>query len=165
MNSKTQKIVMAALVAALCCVATMVIKIPSPLNGYVNLGDCVVLLAGWLLSPQYAFLAAGVGSALADIFSGFVFYAPITFLIKGAMAVIVYYLFKLFKEKLGNTVAKIFGAVIAEITMVAGYFIFEGLLYGFIPAMVNIPANALQGLIGVFLGLLLVKILEKTRLF
>ena len=77
-NSKTKKLVMAALLAALCCVATMIIKIPSPLKGYLNLGDCVVLLSGWLLSPVYGFLAAGVGSALADIFSGYVTYAPAT---------------------------------------------------------------------------------------
>ena len=43
MNTKTKKIVMAALMAALACVATMIIKIPSPLKGYLNLGDCIVL--------------------------------------------------------------------------------------------------------------------------
>ena len=59
---------MAALLAALTCVATMIIKIPSPLKGYLNLGDCVVLLAGWMLSPTYGFLAAGLGSALAYVF-------------------------------------------------------------------------------------------------
>ena len=72
MNRKTKKIVMAALMAALACIATMVIKIPSPLKGYINLGDCVVLVAGWMLSPTYGFLAAGLGSALADVFSGYV---------------------------------------------------------------------------------------------
>ena len=60
------------MLAALVCVATMVIKIPSPLNGYINLGDCIVLLSGWLLSPVYGFMAAGLGSALADLFAGYV---------------------------------------------------------------------------------------------
>ena len=50
-RNTTKKIVIAALLAALTCVATMVIKIPSPLQGYLNLGDCIVLLAGWMLSP------------------------------------------------------------------------------------------------------------------
>ena len=50
-NNKTKKIVVAAMLAALTCVATMIIKIPSPLKGYLNLGDCVVLLAGWMLIP------------------------------------------------------------------------------------------------------------------
>ena len=62
------------MLAALICVATMVIKIPSPLNGYINLGDCIVLLSGWLLSPVYGFMAAGLGSALADLFAGYVTY-------------------------------------------------------------------------------------------
>ena len=47
-KSSTKKIVIAALLAALTCVATMIIKIPSPLKGYLNLGDCVVLLSGWM---------------------------------------------------------------------------------------------------------------------
>ena len=76
------------MLAALTCVATIVIKIPSPLNGYINLGDCIVLLSGWLLSPVYGFFAAGLGSALADLFSGYAAYAPATFLIKGLMALI-----------------------------------------------------------------------------
>ena len=87
------------MLAALTCIATMVIKIPSPLNGYLNLGDCVVLLAGWMLSPVYGFLAAGVGSALADLFSGYVVYAPATFVIKGLMALVAYYGFKLLQPR------------------------------------------------------------------
>ena len=54
-NNITKRIVMAALLTALTCVATMVVKIPSPLKGYLNLGDCVVLLSGWMLGPVYGF--------------------------------------------------------------------------------------------------------------
>lgn len=99
MNNKTRKIVLAAMLAALCCVATMIIKIPSPLKGYLNLGDCIVLLSGFMLSPVYGFLAAGIGSALADIFSGYVIYAPATFIIKGIMTLIAYYGVKLLHKK------------------------------------------------------------------
>ena len=45
MNEKIKKLVTASLLAALTCVATMIIKIPSPMKGYLNLGDCVVLLS------------------------------------------------------------------------------------------------------------------------
>ena len=89
-KNNTKKIVIAAMLAALTCVATMIIKIPSPFKGYLNLGDCVVLFAGWMLTPGYGFLAAGLGSAMADIFSGYMMYAPATFVIKGLMAVIAY---------------------------------------------------------------------------
>lgn len=162
MKSNTQKIVIASMLAALCCVATMIIKIPSPFKGYLNLGDCVVLICGWLLSPMYAFLAAGIGSALADVFSGYVVYAPATFVIKGVMAVIVYTCHKGMYTRLGNTPARLAGGILAEIEMVIGYFVFEGFMYGFAPSAVNIPANAVQGVFGIVIGMILVKIFEKT---
>ena len=164
MHSKTKKIVFAALIAALACVATMIIKIPSPLNGYINLGDCVVLLAGWLLAPWYGFFAAGLGSALADLFSGYATYAPATFLIKGLMALVAFACFKMMNQKTGKLSARIIGGVLAEILMILGYFVFEGCLYGFAPSAVNIPANAVQGLAGIVVGILLIKIFEKANI-
>ena len=163
MNTKTKKLVMAALMAALACVATMIIKIPSPLKGYINLGDCIVLLSGWLLSPMWGFLAAGLGSALADILSGYVIYGPATFLIKGLMSLVAFYGYKLLKDKCSNLASKIISGIAAEIVMLVGYFLFAGILYGFGPAVVNIPANAVQGIAGVVIGLILMKIFEKTK--
>ena len=163
-NNTTQRIVMAALLAALTCVATMIIKIPSPLKGYLNLGDCVVLLAGWMLSPTYGFLAAGLGSALADTFSGYVTYVPATFVIKGLMALIAFYGFKLLHSKLGNISSRIISGIVAEVVMVAGYFLFEGFLYGFGPSLVNIPANVIQGIAGLIIGTILVKVFEKSKI-
>lgn len=164
MNTKTKKIVMAALMAALACVATMIIKIPSPLKGYLNLGDCIVLTAGWLLSPTYGFLAAGIGSALADVFSGYVTYAPATFIIKGLMALIAFYGFKLLNKKIGNLPSRIISGIVAEIVMILGYFVFEGFLYGFIPSAVNIPANGVQGIAGLIIGVILIKVFEKSKI-
>ena len=160
MNGKTGKLVKAALFAALTCAATMVIKIPSPLNGYLNLGDCVVIAAGCLLPPGYAFAAAGLGSALADVFSGYILYAPATFAIKGLMALIVYAVVRALRGRSG---AKLLGAAAAEVWMVLGYFIFEGCLYGFAPSAVNVPANGVQGAAGLILGVLLANVLEKSR--
>ena len=164
MNTKTKKIVMAALMAALACVATMIIKIPSPLKGYLNLGDCIVLTAGWLLSPTYGFLAAGLGSALADVFSGYVTYAPATFIIKGLMALIAFCGFKLLNKKIGNLPSRIISGIVAEIVMILGYFVFEGFLYGFIPSAVNIPANGVQGIAGLIIGVILIKVFEKSKI-
>ena len=163
MKTKTKKIVIASLLAALACIATMIIKIPSPLKGYINLGDCVVLTAGWMLSPAYAFLAAGLGSAFADIFSGYATYAPATFVIKGLMALIAFYGFKLLHKKLGNTTSRIISGVFAEIFMILGYFVFEGFLYGFVPSAVNIPPNAIQGIAGLIIGIMIIKALEKSK--
>ncbi len=164
MKTNAKKIVMAALIAALACVATMIIKIPSPLNGYVNLGDCVVLVAGWMLSPAYGFLAAGIGSALADLFSGYAIYAPATFVIKGLMALIAYFVAKMLKNKQKKLSSKIISGVAAEIFMILGYFVFEGFLYGFVPSAVNIPANGVQGAAGLIMGILLTSVFEKSKI-
>lgn len=163
MNTKTRKIVLTALVAALTCVATMIIKIPSPLKGYVNLGDCMVLTAGWLLTAPYGFAAAAIGSALADVLSGYLIYAPATFLIKGIMALIAFYLYKISNKKTGNILAQIISGIMAETLMVFGYFVFEGFLYGFIPSLVNIPANAVQGVFGIVIGMLVIRVFEKVK--
>ena len=164
MKTKTQKIVIAAMLAALTCIATMIIKIPSPLKGYLNLGECVVLLSGWLLSPLYGFLAAGLGSGLADLISGYGVYVPATFIIKGVMAIAAYFGFRFLQNKVTNISARIVSGIVAELIMVFGYYVFEGFLYGFGASLVNIPANAVQGVAGLIIGTILVKIFEKSKI-
>lgn len=164
MKTKTQKIVIAAMLAALTCIATMIIKIPSPLKGYLNLGDCVVLLSGWLLSPLYGFLAAGLGSGLTDLISGYGVYVPATFIIKGVMAIAAYFGFRFLQNKVTNISARIVSGIVAELIMVFGYYVFEGFLYGFGASLVNIPANAVQGVAGLIIGTILVKIFEKSKI-
>ena len=48
--------------------------------------------------------------------------------------------------------------------MVLGYYVFEGFLYGFGASLVNIPANAVQGVAGLIIGTILVKIFEKSKI-
>ena len=155
---------MTALMAALTCVATMVIKIPSPLNGYLNLGDGIVLTAGWLMAPGYGFAAAGLGSAVADLLSGYLSYAPATFVIKGLMALVACYGNKLLHKRMGKLSAGIVSGIGAEILMVLGYYVFEGFLYGFAPSAVNIPANGVQGVAGLILGIVLMKVFGKGKI-
>lgn len=165
MQTKTKKLVTAALFAALACVATMIIKFPSPLKGYLNIGDCIVLLCGWMLSPAYGFLAAGLGSGLADVLSGYIIYAPATFVIKGLMALVACYVFKAMRKAIGNNLlTRIISGFLAEIVMVLGYYVFEGFMYGFVASAINIPANAIQGIAGLILGTILIKAFEKSNI-
>ena len=92
-NQKVRKLVLSALMAALVYVATSIIQIPSPVNGYVNLGDCFVLLSGWLLGPWYGAAAAGIGSMLVDLLSGYGHYVPGTLIIKGLDALVAALIF------------------------------------------------------------------------
>ena len=156
---RTKKVVFSALFAALCCVLTMIVKIPSVLGGFMHLGDGAVLTAGYFLGGAYGFLAAAIGSALADVFSGYIIYAPVTFFIKGLMALVMW----MFSKK-GKKVYTILGAFLAELIMGVGYYVFEGFLYGFSEALVNIPANLIQGIFGFFGGLVLLGIFNKSNI-
>ncbi len=156
------KLVLSALFAALTAVVTY-FPVPVPIaHGYVNLGDCFVILSGIILGPAYGFLAAGIGSAFADILVGFVCYAPATFIIKGLMAVAVYYIIG---KKLGRfSVLKTGVAVLsAELIMVAGYFAFELMLYGG-GAVASITGNCIQGVCCAVLGGILAVIASKSGL-
>ena len=161
-DKKTRKLVISAMMAALTYVATMVIQIPSPMNGYVNLGDCFVLLCGWLLGPWYGGAAAGIGSMLTDLLSGYGHYAPGTFVIKGLDALVAALLFR----TLGRTsTAALVSGLVGEAIMVAGYFGYAALLLGKgLGAAASIPGNLVQATMGLLIGFLLLKVLQKTRI-
>lgn len=175
MSNKTEakgtllKICIAAMFAALICVATMIIRIPSPIGGYLNFGDCFILVAAWILGPVYGFAAGGIGSALADLFSGYPVYAPGTFVIKGlialAAALIVGAMIK--KSPKLRVPGFILGSVVGELIMVGGYYLYESTLlgYGFIGGLEGLPMNFLQALFGAVLGVVLILVIAKTGVF
>lgn len=152
-KKKLRRLVLAALFAALCCVATMLIPIPS-FKGYINLGDAVVLVSSWVLGPAYGFAASAIGSSLADVFSGYVIYAPATFFIKGLMAVGSYYVFNACNKKTKPLVSRIAAGVVAELIMSFGYFIYELALYGFTVAVGSWSGNIIQGSAGIIVSIL-----------
>lgn len=168
-DSKTKKLVLSALFAALTCVATSVIHIPmSPTNGYINLGDAFVILSALILGPVYGGLAGGIGSMLADIFLGYMHYAPATFLIKGLAGVLCGLFFKYVNQKIstakGKVVLVILAGVISGIVVSSGYFLYEGaFLYGFPTAAASVPGNIIQNLFGIILSSLLYPIVSKIK--
>lgn len=159
---KVQKLVTAALFTAIICVATIVVQIPSPLTGYFNLGDCFVLISAWFLGLGYGTLAAGLGSALADIILGYTIYAPATFVIKALMAVAAYLIFKAIQNK--PFIGKVVSAISAETIMVLGYFAYESIIlkYG-IAAASAIPTNLMQGLVAIIAATALASGMSKSK--
>lgn len=173
----TKNIIFTALFAALTCVATMIIKLPTPTMGYIHPGDAIVLLSGLLLGPWYGSFAAGLGSMLADLFSGYLSYAPATFMIKFFTAFIACVLFKSLKKVLGNVAPVIIAGTVGEAFMVMGYFLFEifmlavstggkfstaSLTAGITASASGIPFNIVQGIFGVIIATILYPILVKV---
>ena len=158
---RIQKAVMSSLFAALICVATLVVQIPIPAtHGYINLGDCFVILSGFLLGPLYGALASGIGSALTDVISGYAIYAPATFIIKAMMAVMVSVITRKRKTVLRAAPA----AFTAEIIMIGGYYIFEALIlkYGS-AALAGVPMNLIQGGAGIVISILMISAINRNE--
>ena len=161
-DKKIKKMVLAAMLAALVTAATMVVRIPSPTNGYVNLGDCFVLLAGWLLGPWYGAAAAGIGSMLTDLLSGYVYYAPVSLLVKGLDAFVAAKIYAAMRGKCG---ALLVSGIVGELLMAAGYFGYTALLLGKgLTAALSIPGNLVQGALGIAVGSLLMALAKRARL-
>lgn len=163
MNEKILKIVYSAVFAALTCVATMIIRIPSFGSvGYVNIGDTIVLISAWLLGGVYGALAAGIGSGLADLLAGYGYYVPGTFIIKFLMAFVAYLIFKKISNKIA---ALVVGGVVAEVIMIVGYFFYKALILGkgFAAAVPSVFSNLAQGVTCLVLALVVYFALEKSK--
>lgn len=148
------QIALYGILMSLTVLATMLVTIPTiATQGYINLGDAIVLLSGMILGPTGGFVVGGVGSALADIILGYSYYAPFTFVIKGIEGALGVFLFrKILKEK--NTLVAL---IIGGIWMALGYLLAEIFLYGFPAAIASFPGNILQGVVGAILASLLYK--------
>lgn len=151
---------MTALFAALACVATMSIRIPTPgTGGYIHPGDAIVILSGVILGPVYGFLAAGIGSALSDLIGGYFVYVPITFIIKGLVALVSGLIYqKMCHSGKNRYLAVILGGVADIVFVAGGYFICELFLYGS-GAIASIPANIIQGIGGLVISAVLYPVL------
>jgi uncharacterized membrane protein len=88
--NKTKTLTLTGLMTAAVTVATIAIIIPVPnTGGYIHAGDSMVFLSVLVLGWRYGAMAAGLGSALADIISGYAQWAPATLVIKTLMAVLM----------------------------------------------------------------------------
>ncbi len=159
-SNQTRLWVMTGLLAALSTIATMVLAVPTPMGGYVNLGDTIVILSAYLLGPWYGAIAGGFGSALADILLGYTMYAPATLIIKGLMAVVAGTLMAVVgKSMKGRLVC----GVAAELVMVTGYWLFDGLLSGsLLAALLGVGSNGVQAVFGLIASTALVMTLERV---
>ncbi len=165
MNNNLRKLTLSGLLATLTFIMTRYFAIPTSIGGSINVGDSIVLLSGLVLGPLYGGLSAAFGSAIADILSPYAIYTPATFIIKGLVAITVATLFRSFK-KIDLKINIIISAIIAEIIMVLGYFVFEAFVldFGVIVAGYEIINNLLQAGVSIVLVVIIYLSLNKSNI-
>lgn len=164
MNNPTQDrvrlTVRIAVLTALVSVVTISMAIPIPnLSGaYINVGDAIVYTCAYMLGGPWGALAAGIGSAVADIILGSVLYAPATLVIKGLMALVAG---RILARGSGSFKGRLGALALGGAVMPLGYFLYESALYGPLPAAAGLPFNLIQYVGGVALGLFLVQAVDR----
>lgn len=159
--------VVTALLIAMVTVATMVIHIPLPVTqGFVNIGDAVILLAATLLGWRSGLLAGGLGSALADLLLGYAIWAPWTLIIKGLEGAIAGLVFSRTRGTSKLLPVRLVGAMgLAVLWMVAGYLIAQTIVLGKVTiALTEVPFNLLQGFVSLILAAALYAPLKRAGL-
>ena len=162
-QNKVMNLSLGGMMGALIFVATYLIKLPVSLTqGYIHLGDGFILLGAALLGPL-AIPAAAIGSMLADLLGGYTLYCLPTFLIKGAVAAVAVWAFRHWQ----STAVRSLWMIVAELVMVAGYFLVEWLVlgYGLAAALSAVGPNLVQGLSGVVIAAALLPVLKRVKFF
>lgn len=144
---------------ALVFLGTYFLKVPIA-YGYIHLGDGMILISSILLGP-FAAAPAAVGSALADLVSGYAMYAPFTFVIKALMAVVPALMVKGAKSAPAKYVLPF---IIAEVIMIAGYFLADSIFWGAEGAIAAAPMNAIQAVSGVVVGYIGASVIRKNSI-
>ncbi|HUX98391.1 MAG TPA: ECF transporter S component [Candidatus Deferrimicrobium sp.] len=154
---RTLNIALASIFAALVCVATILFKIPVPATeGYFNIGEIFIYIAAILFGPIIGGFAGGVGAGLADALSGYLNFAPATLIIKFCEGFFIGFIIFKLRLKYWEGWRKrwlLSGiVVVGGLIMVIGYFIYETILYGLIPALGEVPINFIQLGIGLIVA-------------
>lgn len=167
-----RKITYGGILAAVIMIATMVFQIPMPAGkGYINFGDGVIMAAAIIMGPSAA-ISAAIGSALADLLSSYVLFAPATFIIKGSMGLLAGIVFRRYPNIKILPAAGIM--LVCETIMVSGYFLFEMFYYGLthspiafkqgaVTAAIALPFNLIQALAAILLGLAMMPVAKRLR--
>ncbi len=162
-SSLVLKMALAGMMAALAFVGPYALHFPY-LTGTIHAGDGFVFLSGILLGPLWGGIAAALGMAGFDIFSGYAIWAPYTFLIKLVMAVLVGFASKGLKEeviKKSSWVKLVLMQIIAAIWMIAGYYVAEALIFSnWVTPINSVFMNLLQVGFGVVTSLFVFTILH-----
>ena len=167
MKENTAKFVtINALSIALVCVSTMAIQIPIPL-GYMHLGNTCILLTAALFGPTTGLLAGGIGSALADLLTGYTQWILPTLLIKSIMGFAIGYLAWGKEKKLHMASVRTLLASIAGVAvMIAGYTIAGAVMNGSIyTGLLQVPGLTLEGIIGMAIFYVIGFVLERANVF
>ena len=142
--SNPRDLALIAIMTALVMALTMLVQIPTPIGGFVHLGDVAIYFVALAFGPIVGLIAGGLGTAFADLALGYAAFAPLTLVVHGLQGYVAGWIFKKNPSPLFGVIAVVVGGVI----LVGGYFLGEIAMWGVAAAASEIPANTIQASAG-----------------
>ena len=156
------RIALTAVLTAVVVVFTLIVRVPTPIKGYISLCDVVITFSAFRFGPWVAAIAGGVGTGIADLIGGYAQWAPLSFIIHGLQGLLIALIARSKAGKDAKLLLMILAGVIGMLVMTGGYYLAGGFLYGFEAALVEIPLNLMQSGVGVILGIAVSKAVLKA---
>ncbi len=156
-GSPALRIATIAILTAVTAVLTWLVRIPVPATkGYFNLGDTVIYFTAFTLGPVSALLTGGLGTAIADLI-GYPTFAPISLFVHGLQGLVAALIAGI---PLGGKRSRwnfgpswLIAVAAGTVVMCGGYLAAESVMVGFGAALVELPFNLLQNLVGAVVGI------------
>lgn len=156
MSSKTENVksnkfgikdmVITALFIALVFVLTRFVNVQLPFGGkggLIHLGNIPMFIAAIVFGKRTGCIAGAVGMSLFDVLSGWLTWAPFTFVIVGLMGFMTGLITE--KKKSHKFAWYTLAIVVALAIKIVGYYFTEVILYqNFIVPFASIPGNVIQ---------------------
>lgn len=152
-NRNALKLAVTAVLTAVVVVFTMIIRIPTA-KGYLNLCDVAICFIAFTFGPASSFIAAALGTALADLISGYAQWAPISFAVHGLEGLLIALIVRSKGDHEASFLRKILAGIVCMATVSLGYFALSALFVSTVAvAAAEIPGNLVQSAVGFILGL------------
>jgi len=166
-HNNIKEIAVSGLFIAMVFIATMFINIRLPISingGLIHLGNVVLFTVAIAFGKKYGAIAGAFGMGLFDILSGWVAWAPFTFVIRGVMGFLIGSIANSKGRDGKSFLFNILAIFIGSIWMVGGYYLTEVILYGnWITPVTSIPGNIAQLVIGL-IALILVPAIKRLNI-
>jgi uncharacterized membrane protein len=123
-----RSVAITAVMTALVMLGVLIHIAPTPIGGYIHLGDILIYFAAFAFGPVVGGAAGGLGAALSDILSGYASFSPISLVVHGLQG----YVAGRIAHGTTSSTRLILAVVVGGIITVVGYYVGEVLFFGYI---------------------------------
>ena len=119
------RISLLAVSAAIVAVFTLIIRIPSPIGGYISLCDAAVSFVAYAFGPFTGLISSALGASMADLIGGYPQWAVISAIVHGVEALVLGLIIKK-----SSSILSMLLSIVVTIVIVAGGYLLLTTLFG-----------------------------------